>query len=76
MLMCLLRLNKVWSAAAGRGLMAPLLHAGNKLYLTTTDFRRKYYDYVMEASDWIEMRLGRNAGIEKDEMSGFDILRL
>lgn len=57
--------------------MAPLLYAGNKLYLTTTKFRRKYYDYVIDAGDWMEVRLGLSAiKMERTQIAGFDILRL
>lgn len=57
--------------------MAPLLLAGSKLYLTTAEYRRKYYDYVLDAGDWMEVRLGLSAiKMERDQIAGFDILRL
>jgi hypothetical protein len=57
--------------------LAPVLHAGNKLYLTTADSRRTYYDHIIEAGDWMGVRFGVIAvKIEKDQMAGFDILRL
>lgn len=38
--------------------IVPILSAGNKLYLTTTNFRRKYTDYIRDAGDWLEVHLG------------------
>jgi hypothetical protein len=53
--------------------VTPLLVVGNKLYLTTTNFRRKYYDSIMAAKEWIEIRLG--VEIVKDKIAGLDVLR-
>jgi len=62
----------------GRTIIAPLLLADNKLYLTTTNFRRKYIDYISDAGDWLALHIGMtpvkmttNSGL-----GGFEFLHL
>jgi hypothetical protein len=61
----------------GRSTIAPLLSTGNKVYLTTTNFRRQYFDHIIDNSDWLSLHVGRSPyKAVTPGLGGFEFLRL